>query len=96
MAAKKPFSIVKIDINDFKSINDNHGHIEGDRVLEELGKILKESVRTDDKACRDGGDEFVLLIDSSEMISIERIIHRIEESLESLNQKRNFPIHIAL
>ena len=96
VGSKKPFSIVKIDINDFKAVNDTYGHAAWDVVLEELGKIFKTCVRTDDKACRDGGDEFLLLIDSAEIVSIERILHRIEVSLEELNKKRPFPIYVAL
>jgi len=96
VGSTKAYSVVKIDINDFKMTNDIYGHEAGDTVLEELGKILKQSVRSDDKACRDGGDEFLLLIDSAEMVSIERIIERIEHSLAIINGHRSFPIYVTI
>jgi diguanylate cyclase (GGDEF)-like protein len=58
--------------------------------------VLIKAVRSDDKACRDGGDEFLLLIDSAEIVAIERILSRVEDSLEKLNKKRAFPVQVAL
>lgn len=96
VGAKKPYSIVRIDINDFKAVNDTYGHAAGDKVLENLWKVLKASVRTDDKACRDGWDEFILLIDSSQMVAVERIITRINNLIEILNEKSPFPIGVSI
>lgn len=50
-----------IDLNDFKSINDIYGHMEGNQVLKKIAEVLKHSVRDTDIACRVGGDEFALL-----------------------------------
>jgi diguanylate cyclase (GGDEF)-like protein len=93
---KRPYSIVKIDINDFKMVNDTYGHTEWDVVLEQLWVVLKTSVWINDKACRDWWDEFLLLIDSPEIYIIEKIIARINKSLDVLNEKRAFPIHISM
>ena len=51
-----------IDIDDFKLINDTHGHLVGDQVLEILGKRLRNSVKKDDLVGRYGGEEFVVLL----------------------------------
>jgi diguanylate cyclase (GGDEF)-like protein len=59
-----PFATVMIDLNNFKVINDRHGHAAGDQVLVTIGKRLMETVRASDTVSRLGGDEFVLIIES--------------------------------
>lgn len=55
--------LVMIDLNDFKSINDNHGHLVGDTLLKETARYLMESFRKNDVVVRYGGDEFLVLIE---------------------------------
>lgn len=55
-------SLLCLDIDDFKAINDTGGHVEGDRVLREVGSALRRSVRSSDIVARLGGDEFVVLM----------------------------------
>ncbi len=55
-------SLIFIDLNDFKNINDTKGHGEGDRVLSKAAKIIRDSVRNIDIPCRYGGDEFAVLL----------------------------------
>lgn len=57
-----PFSLVLFDIDNFKSINDTHGHLAGDTVLRKLAKVVKESLRSSDIFARWGGEEFVVLL----------------------------------
>jgi diguanylate cyclase (GGDEF)-like protein len=64
--SRVPFAAVMIDLNNFKAINDNHGHAAGDKVLITVGKRLVETVRASDTVSRLGGDEFVLIIESIE------------------------------
>jgi diguanylate cyclase (GGDEF)-like protein len=59
-----PFAAVMIDLNNFKVINDKHGHAAGDQVLVTIGKRLLDTVRASDTVSRLGGDEFVLIIES--------------------------------
>lgn len=59
---KKLFSMVVIDVNDFKLINDKKGHLEGDRILKEVGSIIRNNVSEADVAARFGGDEFVIIL----------------------------------
>jgi len=58
----KPFSVLMIDIDDFKIINDKYGHLVGDKVLAKVGEILKASLRQLDIPSRYGGDEIVVLL----------------------------------
>jgi diguanylate cyclase (GGDEF)-like protein/PAS domain S-box-containing protein len=68
------FCLLFIDINEFKAINDTHGHTIGDTVLVEFAKRLKQVIRASDTLARFGGDEFVLLLEhTSEITDIQSI-----------------------
>jgi diguanylate cyclase (GGDEF)-like protein len=62
LRAAKPFSVVLVDLNGFKGVNDRWGHPTGDAVLREFGRRLGSVVRSTDLACRWGGDEFLVLL----------------------------------
>ncbi len=84
--SRKPFAAVMIDLNNFKSINDSHGHAAGDAVLVVMGKRLLETVRSSDTVSRLGGDEFVLVIeaieDRSELAQIgQKLIDMLSEKV---------------
>ncbi|MDX6153961.1 diguanylate cyclase [Marinococcus sp. PL1-022] len=65
--SSRPLSLLVLDIDYFKSINDTHGHLEGDAVLKQLSQVLIASIRPDDQAFRIGGEEFgILLYDCDE------------------------------
>ncbi|RYF19841.1 MAG: GGDEF domain-containing protein, partial [Comamonadaceae bacterium] len=61
-AAGTSLSVLMIDIDHFKRVNDTHGHPAGDAVLQALAELLQRHARPDDMACRHGGEEFVLLL----------------------------------
>jgi diguanylate cyclase (GGDEF)-like protein len=74
-------SLLMIDIDHFKEVNDSHGHVNGDRVLQEIVAIIARGIRTTDKLARYGGEEFaVLLIDTPPepaLVTMERIREEI-------------------
>ena len=61
---KRACSLLFIDLDDFKAVNDQHGHAAGDLLLQALGCRLLNAVRPDDRVCRQGGDEFLCLLPS--------------------------------
>ena len=63
---KQVFSILFIDVDKFKSVNDNHGHEQGDIVLKWIATFLKDSIRITDIACRLGGDEFIIICSNTD------------------------------
>lgn len=78
----RKFSIVFIDIDDFKKINDKYGHLTGDIVLKTLAEKLKNSVRKSDSVCRFGGEEFVLLLHGTKSENALAIAERIRQEIE--------------
>ena len=62
----RPFVLLLLDLDYFKRINDSHGHLAGDRVLESVGALLRQSVREGDVVGRFGGDEFAILFPRTE------------------------------
>jgi diguanylate cyclase (GGDEF)-like protein len=59
---KRPLSVIVVDVDHFKKINDTHGHPAGDAVLRKAGQYLGSVVRDSDVACRFGGEEFILIL----------------------------------
>ena len=88
------FSLIAIDMDNLKYLNDHYGHGEGDRVLKWVAMFLKAQLRAQDICCRLGGDEFVLLLPEADEQGCERLLNRIADELEKTDG--NFPIPIRL
>jgi diguanylate cyclase (GGDEF)-like protein len=73
----RPLSLIMIDIDNFKSINDSLGHQAGDAVLRELAKCLTDSIRQADIVSRYGGDEFVILLPNTDIKQAEMLLRRV-------------------
>lgn len=78
-------SCVFADIDDFKDINDNYGHIIGDVVLKQIGKLIDSIVRNSDIAARYGGDEFAVLLPNTETQGAIEFVHRLEKEIGELS-----------
>ena len=75
-----PVTLALIDLDDFKSINEQHGHLAGDAALRSVGELLRGSVRLHDQVARVGGDEFALLLTATED-EAQKIVDRALRSL---------------
>jgi diguanylate cyclase (GGDEF)-like protein len=71
-----------LDLDNFKEVNDKHGHVVGDMVLREAAKIINENIRNVDKAGRYGGDEFILLLPETPLDGAKEIGERIRGALQ--------------
>ncbi len=92
-----PLSLLMLDIDHFKVVNDTHGHPSGDYVLKELAVILKRAVRDSDVVARTGGEEFIIILPKAGLKEAQRFADRIRREA----YKREFivygdHIHITL
>ncbi|WP_022856033.1 GGDEF domain-containing protein [Thermodesulfobacterium thermophilum] len=96
---EKKFSIIFIDIDNFKKINDQYGHITGDLVLKTLVMIIKKNLRKNDLVFRFGGEEFVVLLaetDAQQAIEIaERIREAVAKEQIEINPNQTLSITIS-
>jgi len=76
-------TLVIIDIDHFKEVNDKYGHLAGDFILKELGDFLKHNVRESDTVCRWGGEEFMLLLSHTDLKGAEILSERLRRKIES-------------
>jgi two-component system, cell cycle response regulator len=79
----RPFAVLFMDADHFKSINDRHGHLVGTRLLNELGDQLKRFVRDKDTVFRYGGDEFVAVLSNADLQTAQVVAERIRSSVET-------------
>ncbi len=81
---RSPLSVLMVDLDDFKRINDQHGHQAGDRVLRTIAGALRAAVRTGDVVARYGGDEFVVLMPDTDEGEAETVAQRAEAAVGDL------------
>lgn len=79
-----PFTLIIMDVDHFKKINDELGHEVGDHVLVQLGPFLKESVRSSDKVFRIGGEEFLILLYNTDEANSIEIAEKLRKGIEGL------------
>lgn len=89
LVRSEPFSIIIIDIDFFKNINDNHGHMIGDEILKNLSLSMEESFRTTDRVCRWGGEEFAILLPKTSLTNAKTVAENIRQKVEKVTHKLN-------
>src|SRR5205823_9517226 len=81
IARDKPLTLLLLDIDHFKSINDTYGHHAGDDVLREFAIRLRKSIRGIDLACRYGGEEFVIVMPETDLHVAGMVAERLRRSI---------------
>ena len=84
---KIPLCIGYIDIDNFKRVNDIHGHGVGDECIARLGKIIREALRPEDVVARVGGDEFAVLFNSPDLHGAENVGRRLVQRIVALGEE---------
>jgi two-component system cell cycle response regulator len=79
----KALSVLTLDVDFFKAVNDTHGHDVGDKVLQELAQRIRGNIRNVDMACRTGGEEFVVVLPSTDIEVATKIGERMRKSVSS-------------
>ena len=92
----EPFSLIMIDLDGFKNINDTFGHKSGDDALMIVASILEDSVKRTDMVCRYGGDEFLILVESQRPNAASYVKDRIKSRVSAFNKKKVKPYIIAM
>ncbi|PKM74424.1 MAG: hypothetical protein CVU91_00730 [Firmicutes bacterium HGW-Firmicutes-16] len=91
----RTFSLVMLDIDKFKEINDTFGHEMGDNALKASALLLKKCIRSKDYVARYGGDEFCLILEIYHYKNLEVVIRRMNNYIDSLNNSREFPFKLS-
>jgi two-component system cell cycle response regulator len=90
MGGGRPFAVLFLDLDHFKQVNDEHGHLDGSRLLVEVGRVLRSCVRDEDVVARYGGDEYVIVlvgIDSGGGLKVAERIRRAVEDHRFLSRE---------
>ena len=97
-ASGKPFAVLFMDADKFKTMNDSHGHLMGTKLLNELGHQLKKLVREKDTVFRYGGDEFVAVLTHSDLATASAVAERIRSTVEKFKflSKEGLNLHFTV
>jgi diguanylate cyclase (GGDEF)-like protein len=93
---QKPLSVLYVDIDNFKNINDHFGHYTGDTLLCSVAKMIKSNIRAIDILGRFGGDEFVILLAQTGPESVALVARKLKDKLSHLVQRNNWPVTFSI
>jgi diguanylate cyclase (GGDEF)-like protein len=95
---QKPLSLLLLDVDHFKAINDNHGHPAGDSVLRDIASLLKQHSRTSDSVGRWGGEEFVIVCPETHLEGAAQLAESLKETVgkHSFNIERSVTASIGI
>lgn len=82
-AARAPFGVIALDIDHFKRVNDTYGHTVGDEVIRGLAQLMRECSRPSDVLCRNGGEEFLILLPGAGAKEAANVAERLRKSMET-------------
>jgi diguanylate cyclase (GGDEF)-like protein len=93
---RRPITLLYVDCDDFKAVNDNHGHIIGDEVLRAAARTMQGAVREVDFVARMGGDEFVVLLTETDAVGAEVAARRLHESLREAMARQGWRVTFSV
>jgi diguanylate cyclase (GGDEF)-like protein len=93
---KKSLSIAYIDLDNFKKVNDEHGHEAGDKVLKDISMVVTQHIRKGDIFSRIGGDEFTLLLPETDSAEAQGLVERIKNKLTILANSNKWPVTFSI
>ena len=85
----QPFSVILLDLDRFKMLNDNYGHDIGDKILLGIGELAKQTLRTSDWLCRWGGEEFLAILPDTDENGAFKVAERLREAIEKFSIQFN-------
>lgn len=87
-----PFSAAYIDIDNFKGVNDRHGHAAGDQLLKSVGSVIRKHIRSVDVGARVGGDEFGILLPHTSAESARGVLTKLQKLLNGAMARQKWPV----
>jgi diguanylate cyclase (GGDEF)-like protein len=96
---RRPVSVLLLDVDNFKTINDDGGHLCGDMVIRSIGDTLRRTLRSSDVKCRYGGDEFFVILPETPLDGAEQVadhLRRAIERVEHAGRTRLFSIGVSI
>jgi diguanylate cyclase (GGDEF)-like protein len=87
----RPFGLLVVDLDGFKAVNDTAGHEAGDRVLQAVGRVIRENCRTTDIPSRLGGDEFAVILPEASRLTVPRYALKLVDLIGRLPSPPNIP-----
>ncbi len=91
-----PLALLVLDLDNFKQVNDTLGHLYGDRVLVEVADIMRSSVRATDLVARIGGDEFVMLLDNTDLSGAKILAERLCRAVDDIELPDSFGLGVSI
>jgi diguanylate cyclase (GGDEF)-like protein len=91
-----PFTVAYTDIDDYKVVNDNLGHEEGDRVLRKIAEIMTDELRGPDFVARLGGDEFAVLLPETDGTAAQQVLSRLRTRLLDAMRQEGWPVTFSI
>ncbi len=96
LSDNKPLALILADLDNFKRINDNHGHMVGDEVLSAVASVLTLQVRPTDLLARFGGEEFAMILPDTSPDNAKLIAERVRTAIESTRIEFNNDVHLEI
>ncbi|QYJ84021.1 sensor domain-containing diguanylate cyclase [Shewanella aegiceratis] len=91
-----PLAVCIFDIDHFKAVNDKHGHLVGDDVLQRVAKIFSDAIRKTDFVGRWGGEEFVIILEDTDKEGAKHFADKLRQEVKRRSQGIDFPVAITL
>ncbi|MEO5768566.1 MAG: GGDEF domain-containing protein [Polyangia bacterium] len=88
--------VLAVDVNDFKSVNDQFGHSAGDHLLKDVAVVVRGGLRDSDICCRTGGDEFMILLPDTDGDGARMVMARLRVAVIRAGSRQNVPISISI
>ena len=93
---RHPFTVVYMDVDNFKAVNDRFGHSTGDTVLRAVGQTIRDTLRELDVIARLGGDEFVILMPETDDAAAKAVVTRVRQRIAEVVERGRWPISFSI
>jgi diguanylate cyclase (GGDEF)-like protein len=94
--SQRRFSLMVVDVNDLKLINDRDGHVAGDQAIKRTAAFLRSRLREHDVCCRLGGDEFAVILRELGPVECAQLVARLRSEVRNSNNRRAVPLSLSI